>query len=601
MGEELPIDINKIITNLVEDTAKKVISDGKKVIKTIGGKSEDVMQKFSIDFNLAFKKYLKNAYLKYSRVKTLLYRTEPKYLYDFFECNNLIKDNEIIDSSEIDNILKLSNFIIIKGNGGIGKTTMMKHFFLSELKKKRFIPIFFELKDYNNFDLTLKESLYKSITLLGNEFKEEYFEYALQTGTFLFLLDGYDELSNSKLKKFSYELQELCDKYPDNNFIMSSRPNDNFISFQRFTVLKSMAFSKEKAINLIKKLDYDKETQERFVLQLENGLYNSHKSFASNPLLLTIMLLTYNDYAEIPTKLHIFYAQAFETLYTKHDATKSGYKRELKTNLSKDIFIKIFAKFCFKTYMQEKLEFSKRELDDVFNAIKQNEFEFNNDDFLDDLISAICLMYVDGNVYRFTHRSFQEYFTAQYILELPDNSQRVIYDKLINYRIFDNVLDMLFDMSKERFESNALIPLLENIENDYDGGDRFEFIFKQMFLGINFFENSDMEEGFSYSIRVKNRFLTHISHKYANAIVIPSQESYIEKEEDSKKILEDIIKNERHAGFVENKEIFESDVYTRFTQNCFCNEDVMRISELLSYLKSQHSTIQKELEDLLGV
>lgn len=601
MGEELPIDINKIITNLVEDAAKKVIADGKNVMKMIGDKSKDAIQKFSIDFNFAFKKYLENAYLKYSKVKTLLYRTEPKYLYDFFECNNLLKDDEIIDPSEIDNVLKLSNFIIIKGNGGIGKTTMMKHFFLSELKKKRFIPIFFELKDYNNFDLTLKDSLYKSITLLGNEFDKEYFEYALQTGTFLFLLDGYDELSNSKLNKFSYELQELCDKYPDNNFIMSSRPNDNFISFQRFTVLKSMLFSKQKAIDLINKLDYDKETQERFIQQLDNGLYNSHKSFASNPLLLTIMLLTYNDYAEIPTKLHIFYAQAFETLYTKHDATKSGYKRELKINLSKDVFIKIFAKFCFKTYMQEKLEFSKRELNHIFNTIKQNEFEFNNEDFLYDLISAICLMYVDGNVYRFTHRSFQEYFTALYILELPDNSQKVVYDKLITYRRFDNVLDMLFDMSKERFESNALIPVLENIENDYNGEDRFEFIFNQMFSGISFYENPDTPNGFSYSIRIKNSFLPHISHKYINAIIIPEDESYIEKENDSKKILEDIRKNERYRGIVENKEIFEREEYSRFVRNCFCKGDVMRVSELLNYLKSQHSTIQKELEDLLGV
>ena len=59
-------------------------------IVTSFGKNQ--WEKFKIDFDLVFKEYINNSYLKYSRIKTLLYRTEPKYIYDFSKCHILIKN-----------------------------------------------------------------------------------------------------------------------------------------------------------------------------------------------------------------------------------------------------------------------------------------------------------------------------------------------------------------------------------------------------------------------------------------------------------------------------------------------------------------------------
>lgn len=409
--------VRELILNLVEHTCKEIITGLSNELKN---KSEEYINKFSIKYQIAFEKYLIKAFYKYSKIKTLLYRTEPKFLYDFFECNDLLYDKKKVDPSDIDNVLDISHFTIIKGTGGIGKTTLMKHFFVDELKKENLIPIFFELKDLNNSEESLEDCIYNSIVNLGCDFEKKYFEYAMKSGKFLILLDGYDEISSIRLQGFFKELEEMTDKYESNYYIMSSRPNEDFISFQRFTILESCAFSEEKAINLIKRIEYDKNTKERFIRELEKGLYQTHYSFASNPLLLTIMLLTYNDYAEIPDKLHVFYEQAFDTLYTKHDATKSGYKRELKSKLPKDVFIKIFSEFCFRSYMKEKIEFRKEDLDEIFKKIKKKKIQFKNSEFLQDLISSICLMYKEGEVYRFTHRSFQEYFSARYILELSD-------------------------------------------------------------------------------------------------------------------------------------------------------------------------------------
>lgn len=47
------------------------------------------------------------------------------------------------------------------------------------------------------------------------------------------------------------------------------------------------------------------------------------------------MLLTFEQYAEVPSKMHIFYREAFAALSVKHDASKGAYKRVLKTGLNK--------------------------------------------------------------------------------------------------------------------------------------------------------------------------------------------------------------------------------------------------------------------------
>lgn len=66
------------------------------IINKIAEISKGEWEKFKVDFDLAFIEYINNAYEKYSKIKTILYRTEPKYIYDFFEIpfyKNLIQRN----------------------------------------------------------------------------------------------------------------------------------------------------------------------------------------------------------------------------------------------------------------------------------------------------------------------------------------------------------------------------------------------------------------------------------------------------------------------------------------------------------------------------
>ena len=450
------------------------------IVSKMADYAKDEWEKFKIDTDIAFRKYLENSYEKYSKIKTILYRTEPKFIYNFFEYPNLIKKrDEIINSKDIDDVLDISHYLIIQGNGGIGKSTFMKHLFINEVSKKQLIPIFIELKDLNDgtFEYEICDFIYKKLYNFGCDFNEKYLEYALQSGCFLFLLDGYDEILSEKRDIFFKKITDFSDRYTNNYYIISSRPYSEFVEFQKFSILTICPFEKEQAISLIKKIDYDYNVKQGFIKALEDSLYEKHTSFASNPLLLNIMLLTYDNYAEIPDKLHLFYSNAFETLYYKHDATKGGYKREMKSKLSFDEFKKVFSCYCFITYYQGKMEFSYEELLTTLKKMKVSNVCFDPVHIIYDLVNSICVLYKDGLNYKFTHRSFQEYFAAVFLKELSDDNMKRMGLQLIrkdpDRASHDSTINMLYDMCGERVEQNIILPILseieqESIDNKYD-------------------------------------------------------------------------------------------------------------------------------------
>jgi len=158
-----------------------------------------------IDLGVAFDKYLKHSHNKYSTAKTLLYKDKPRRIRDFLVIP-ILRDGgaNFIPVNTIHTITGISHFLLIRGTGGIGKSTLMKHLFLSTIEMKDHIPIFFELRDINDRqdDYNLTDLLFESLGVLGDVMTRSAIEYALSKGMFLFFLDGYDEITSSKAIAF---------------------------------------------------------------------------------------------------------------------------------------------------------------------------------------------------------------------------------------------------------------------------------------------------------------------------------------------------------------------------------------------------------------
>lgn len=425
----------------------------------------------------AFEEYYITAIAKYSRLKNIINNAQPVNLSSIYVPIHLECNCKCIGTESLRNILRIDKNIIISGVGGSGKSTLLKYLFKDAFNYADYIPIFIELKNLNSFrgyntdkiedeEEYIIEYIYMTMKKFNFDLDKKSLIYALKKAPIILFLDGFDEINNEIDQIVSNGIINLSIKYTNLKVIMTSRQiEEGFISWSNFTEMKMKKLSKDQSLEVINRTNYDNETKERFLLELEENLYDSHESFASNPLLVIIMLLTFSEFAEIPEKIYLFYQEAFEVMFRKHDAAKDGsLKRTLKSKLSKDDFESVLACFAWLGYNERNLEFHKEELIDYMKKCRKiTDINFKENHFINDLTTSVCILNLEGRIYSYSHRSFQEYFTAVFILHSTEEIQSKLINNLIKTSLRDSVLDLLFEMNSSVVEKQVIIPTLSEL------------------------------------------------------------------------------------------------------------------------------------------
>lgn len=512
----MDIDGKAIVTNVTTDLVKSGLALGWGKIKDY---FKDLDASAAIEYRTAYEDYLKNTKDRYGKIKTIIYRRERKDLYSFYEATGMSYAGKVFSSSDINNLMKIDSKILVTGTGGIGKSILFKHLFLNSMEVTNFIPVFIELRSLNtleNKELNISNIVFKSLESNGFKLERKYYEDSLKQGAYVIFLDGFDEINHEKRDFVRKEIKLFCEKYSKNQIFVSSRPSTEFIGWLDFSEVQSQPLTKKQALSLINKIEFDETSKKIFSEELDKSLYRKYKSFASNPLLLTIMLLTFQKHASIPERLNDFYEEAFVTLFNVHDATKDSFVRDIRSGLSCEDFKLVFAYICFKSYFKGEYEFSETRLHELINNAKEkfkDKFNFNVDDFQDDLVHSVCMLVKEGLEYRFSHRSFQEYFSAWYTCKLPDTIQEKLLDgwlKESSTISSDSYFYMLYDLQNEKVNTIILKPVMEKIVQLYKNEDLLNFL-------VSLFDGFSIEEDHNQEYR----FILHIKDQYlCNGLIL---------------------------------------------------------------------------------
>lgn len=467
-------------------TAAKPMIDSL-ISKVIKPKIDQFVEKCKLNYeNLLipkrehFEEYLYRTYKKYSIINTLVFKNEQRLLKDLYipltikkeDHHNNIKKTIKIDQYPID-IINDHNKILITDTAGMGKSTLTKYLFLDVIENGRGIPIYIEMRRLSK-DRPILLDIQEQINSLSKTFDHTLLLEFIQTGSFIFFLDGYDEISLEERSIITADVQDFISKASNNVFIMTSRPEQALTSFGDFQIFSINSLSKKEAYELLRKYDKQGSTSKKLIEELKSGKYEMIFEFMKNPLLVSLLFAAFDYKNTIPLKKHIFYRQVYDAYFDSHDLAKGdSYTHKKRSKLDIDDFERILRYIGFRCLKYQKIEFEKDLLLSIIDEAKIfcHDLKFSSSDFFEDILTTVPLFCRDGHLYKWVHKSLQEYFSAQFIYKDSKQDQDAILTALYNSENIDkyiNLLDLYYDIDNWGFKKNIILPLCQDFVNYYE-------------------------------------------------------------------------------------------------------------------------------------
>ena len=387
--------------------------------------------------------------------------------------------------------------VVLLGDPGGGKSTLAQKicYELSRKYEKRLLggrlitPLLVVLREYS---VKKKQEGVSIVQFMESEVTSKYqlpqgapsgaFEYLLNNGHLLVIFDGLDELLDpSHRREISADIESFCNLFPSVPILVTSRIvgyEQAPLSPDRFETFHIAPFNNEQVSEYAKKwfandptLSSDENKQRAETFLRESRIVSDLRS---NPLMLALMCNLYRGAGFIPRNRPEVYKKCSEMLLERWDPSRGIWvhlplpepkflishlarwiysNEQLQTGIPENVLIKEATRFL----LQRRFE-------------SEEEAEKASEEFLEFCRGRAWVFTDVGTtpagipLYKFTHKTFLEYFTAANIVRNNNTPQKLwnLLRPKIAERSWDVVAQLAFQMLHEQVEgaSDELLMLL---------------------------------------------------------------------------------------------------------------------------------------------
>lgn len=354
-----------------------------------------------------------------------------------FDMARLREDPNVLDNEQAKRVSGLrlvtqpkTRRLFILGPPGAGKTTFLKYLTLQAAQGKlNKIPIFVPLNEWSESDLELLPFIARQFEICAFPDARAFIEHILKEGDALVLFDGLDEVRQEGAQRANVikTIRDFSNQHSKSQVLVTCRvAATEYELSDKFTYVELADFTRDQMRAYAHKWFSDNPQKgQAFETEFfDKAEHRGLREMGRTPLLLAMLCLHFEETQTFPQRHIELYEEALDALLKKWDTSRNIRRDEVYRKLSLGRKRELLATLAAESFDREELFFAQEDLERRIVAYLRTLPPADIDEDIDGEVVLKAIEAQHGvlverahRIHAFAHLSFQEYFTAKYVVD----------------------------------------------------------------------------------------------------------------------------------------------------------------------------------------